>query len=337
MDITFGTNLKTVDEFVAEIRHKVQNATKNWWEIANAFSEASEMFGTDSDRFKELCRKTEFSKSKVTKLVKIVQSDRLKSYALKLSAVHSWGTLYAVTTLNDEAFQRMKEAYKLDDEKSPIPFLTQPAVERFAKEKTERSPFKRYALIEMDEDALKGSLITGEDSEKLHDFMEQINALSSYIRVTRTDIDEKETAKYMTRIEDKIQQIARKTFLDTIRQRVKSRPRAENETVVQHELRCLGLSREELIADFNADAEEAFKYLGLEYSYPQWYREAENEVSSQMDRFAQKALKRPVVEKPRYEPRQTDKEFFDEMKVKAQAERSQKKDFIERVKLVEWT
>ena len=113
-DITLS-NQKSVQEFTTYILERIQASNKNWWEIAQAFSEAREMYGFESDSFKKLCTETKFSKSKASKLATIAMSERLKMYAAKLLAVHSWGTLYAITTLNDQQFQDLKQKLRLDD------------------------------------------------------------------------------------------------------------------------------------------------------------------------------------------------------------------------------
>ena len=55
------TNTKTVGEFVASIRNSLEKSNKAWVEIANAFAEAREMFGSGSDSFKRLLKETKFS------------------------------------------------------------------------------------------------------------------------------------------------------------------------------------------------------------------------------------------------------------------------------------
>ena len=60
--------------------------------------------------------------------------------------------------------------------------------------------------------------------------------------------------------------------------------------------------------DFELDAEEAFKYLGLDYNMAAFYKQAESEVNAAeralADKYAKKVLSRlPVVKEPEEDER----------------------------------
>ena len=97
--VTTRGNQKPVEDFISYIRERVGTATRNWREIAQAFAEAKEMYGADSDAFKRLCKATKFSRSTADRLAKIAASARLKKHETELAAVHSWSTLYAIMNL----------------------------------------------------------------------------------------------------------------------------------------------------------------------------------------------------------------------------------------------
>lgn len=304
--------MKSVAEFVSYIRERLQNSNRNWWEIAVAFAEAREMYGIDSGRFKDLCSETGFGISKATKLAKIAESDRLKAYSEKLSAVHSWGTLYAITTLNEAKFDELKKAFKLDEGDGVVPFITQQAVEKIRKGPTEKSFLKNYAVIQIDEDALKGGLLDGGDLGELYRLIAKIDNLSSYIRVRHTEIDEKNNMFWLNRIEDKAGQLARKALSEAVSARIGSRKKAAWEKQENFEINCLGMSRRELFLMFNNNPEEAFKYLGIDYDYATYYRQAETEISSKQDKYAERAMGHPKIE-PLPLP-MTEEESLDELK-----------------------
>lgn len=290
-------NEKSVQEFTTFILDRIQASNKNWWEIAQAFAEAREMYGFDSDSFKKLCLETKFSKSKASKLATIALSERLKTYAAKLSAVHSWGTLYAITTLNEQQFQDLKQKLRLDDPKAVVPFITQAEVERFKRQKTNRAVLKNYAVIKIDEEALKGELITGEDCEALNALIAKIDAISSYIKVCHMNLDEKDAAEVMLRLEERKKQLVRKAFTRGIESRLERMPKHKEEKRVQYEERMLGMSRGELLAKLNVDAKDAFEYLGLAYDEAKFYDEAQTAIDVRSKRFAQKVLDRlPMAE-----------------------------------------
>lgn len=296
MNIEHASNMKSVAEFVTYIRDRLQNANRNWWEIALAFAEAREMYGTESGRFKSLCSETGFGISKATKLAKIAESDRLQAYSEKLSAVHSWGTLYAITTLDSEKFEELKKVFKLDEDTDVVPFITQQAVEKIRKGPAEKSFLKNYAVIQLDEDALKGGLLDGGDLAELYRLIAKIDNLSSYIRVKHTEVDEKNNLFWLNRIEDKASQLARKALSEAVSARISSRKKASWEKQEMFEIKCLGMSRRELFQMFNETPEEAFKYFGIEYDYASYHRQAEKDIGSKQDKYAERAMNHPKVE-----------------------------------------
>ena len=308
MFIIHPQNTKSVEEFASYIRTRFQAVNKNWWEIAEAFSEARDMYGKGSSRFKELCKLTRFSESTITKLISIITSDRLKKHAVPLSSVHSWGTLYAISSLTEEQFEAFKKHYKLDDPETLAPFITQADVGRFKKEPTTRSVFRGYAIVQVDDEAVKGGLLDGKEYEELLKLLEKMESLSSYIAVKRLGNDEKEELSRLNRLENKVQQIIRRLYIEGINAALAKYTLNKGETTAVLRTRILGKNRDELMMDFELDAEEAFKYLGLDYNMAAFYKQAESEVNAaacaRTDRYAKKVLSRlPVVKEPEEDER----------------------------------
>jgi len=329
MNITHAQNTKSVEEFAAYIQRRLQSNTRNWWEVATAFSEARDMYGTGSKQFKELSKITRFSESTIAKMISIINSDRLKKYAVSLSSVHSWGTLYAISSLTDEQFEALKVKYKLDEPKTLAPFITQADVSRFKKEPSKRSVFRGYAVVQVDDEAVKGGLLDGKEYEELLKLLEKMESLSSYVAVKRVGNDEKEELSRLNLLENKVQQIIRRLYIEGINATLAKYTLNKGETTAVLRTRILGKNRDELMMDFELDAEEAFKYLGLDYNMAAFYKQAESEVNAAeralADKYAKKVLSRlPVMKEPEEDEEASWNEVrqqFAEKKEKEQARR----------------
>lgn len=296
------SNTKPVSEFAEYIQSRLRASNKSWLEIAQAFAEAREMYGSKSDRFRELSKLTRFSESKIAKLVSVIHSERLKTYAVQLSSVHSWATLYAISSLSEEQFGKLKAHYKLDDPNTKALFISETDVSRFRKSSGERSVFRNYATIQIDDEAVKGALFGGAEYEELQDLLASIEKLSAYVQVKRFDNTEKEELSRLSRVEDKVRQVARKRYLDAIENVLSSRKRTKGETYTAQCVRCFGKNRDELLNDLATNEAEAFKHLGVEYDLGKFYKEAEAQVnaaeSARIDRYAKKVKARPLMVKP---------------------------------------
>jgi hypothetical protein len=288
-------NTKSIADFVIYIRERVELATTCWREIAEAFAEAKEMYGGESDAFKQLCKGTRFSKSTAYKLAAIARSERLKAYEAKLSAVHSWGTLYAISALPVEKFKILCERYKLDEPLAAAPFLTQNMVEAVRKENKEKSSLKVYATIYIDEDAMRGQLIEGEHIVTLENTMETLSNTIPYIKVTKSGIEERVESECMLRIVRKKDELARKAFaheLKVVDERLKTK-RRHKESAKECFQRSMCMSREELWEMFKVNPAEAFTYLGgNEYDEPDLYNRAMAAVGAQYHKLGEKVQAR---------------------------------------------
>ena len=296
------SNKKPVGEFVVFIQQQLEASTQSWRKIAEAFREASEMYGLDSNSYKELLKATNFHKSKVSKLIAIASNERLKQYLNQLSGVQSWAALYEVTTLTEEQFSALCEDYNLDDP-DVRPCLTESNVRSFKTKKIAASPFKRFAYISIDEDALKGGLLDGAALEVLHNTLKEFGDASPYIQVVETGVDEADAALYMKQVETRMYALTRKKLRKILERKM------ENTSVIkrkghsdeQHFFQIFGISRRELNQYvIEGDALKAFEYLGAadEYNEGKLWDAAMDEVQDARKKFVNRALQRANTADP---------------------------------------
>jgi hypothetical protein len=290
------SNKKPVGEFVVFIKQQLEASTQSWRKVAEAFREASEMYGLESNSYKELLKATNFHKSKVSKLIAIASSERLKRYSNQLSSVQSWATLYEVTTLTDEQFSTLCTDYNLDDP-DVRPSLTESNVRSFKIKKLVASPFKRFAYISIDEDALKGGLLDGAALEALHNTLKEFGDTSPYIQVVETGVDEADAALYMKQVETKMYALTRKKLSTIIERKMKNTSviKRKGHSDEQHFYQIFGISRRELTQYiFEGEALKAFEYLGAadEYNEGKLWEAAMDEVQAARKKFVNRALQR---------------------------------------------
>jgi hypothetical protein len=277
-------NTKSVADFIGYIRDRLERSATAWREIAEAFAQAKEMFGGESDSFRNLCKETSFSKSTAHKLAAIALSERLAKYQEKLSAVHSWSTFYAITSLTEEKFKVLCERYKLDDPRALAPFLTESMVEAIRKEKTEKSSLKVYATIYVDELAMKAGLFDSGHAARLEESLDDLQKTLPYVKITKSGIEGRVESHYFDRIQRKKVELARQAFaneLQAIDKRLESK-KMPHESKKQCFNRSMCMSREELWDMFKSNPKDAFEYLGGDgYDEKDLYERAEQIVNAQ--------------------------------------------------------
>jgi len=259
-------NTKSVNDFISYIRERLAQSTTAWREIAEAFAEARQIFGGESDKFRNLCKETRFSKSTAHKLAAIASSERLAKYREKLSVVHSWGTLYAITSLTDEKFKVLCERYKLDDPSASRPTLTQSLVEAVRKEKPEKSSLRVYATIYVDVEAMKAGLVEGDHIATLEETLDTLQKTLPYLKITKSGVEERVESAYIDRLQRKADELARQDFakeLQSIDKLLESK-RYKGESKKQCFTRLMSMSREEYWEMFKDDRKKAFDFLGGE-------------------------------------------------------------------------
>jgi len=281
-------NTKTIAEFVEYIKTRAQTSTQAWLEIAHAFAEAKEMYGSESDAFRKLLKETEFSRATANKLSSIATSKRLEKYKEKLSAVHSWSTLYTIHSLADERFEKVKEAFALDNKEVGVAFITIRKLEALFKQKIEETSFKLYATIKLDEEAMRGRLFDGGDYENLENLLEQIQTTIPYLKVIRTDVDGKIESQFQSKIVKYIDTIGRQQLLESLNTAISKYPHKKGEKSSAKFQRLFKMSKDELLMMFNDSPKEAFEYIGGTYDQADVYNQAVAKASKWSESIADK-------------------------------------------------
>jgi hypothetical protein len=117
----------TVDAYVerisfklAEIERDTSKANREWLEIATILAEAKAS-GIRGKSFKEICRQCRFGYASGTKLVKIANSERIKTYASQLiPRSDSWGTRYPIALMSGSEFRAFCKDHLETNDTQPI-------------------------------------------------------------------------------------------------------------------------------------------------------------------------------------------------------------------------
>lgn len=196
-----------VNDYAARIKAQIQTSSTAWKAIADLFAEAANEFGFQSDAMKSLLKKTSFSSSKAAKLIAISNSKRLQQNKDKFNCVAAWTVLYAITTLEDEEFERLLETI---DEDSVV---TQSLINRVKNPPMrEVDNYKSVFMIQIDQFALKSQLFDERDYNELFAAIEKIQNTMNYVRVQKTNRYENEVACFVSDVEKEMNQSIRKLF-----------------------------------------------------------------------------------------------------------------------------
>jgi hypothetical protein len=211
------TNKTSIEKFIEMIENELKQQNASWMRVALAFSEAAEQYGTDSDAYKKILRATNFSDSKARKLIAIARDNRLTAYQDAFASIHSWTTLYEVTTLTDEQITELVARACSDQNiksrgNSVITHGLVSAVKRGDAVK-EVDPYKVAFEIRIDENALKAGEFGEDDYEKLLKLISQIQDTVSFVRVDDTPRIEKTHTSYWDKLEREAQK-ARRQMLE---------------------------------------------------------------------------------------------------------------------------
>lgn len=201
------SNETAVDTYVDRIKQHLSDATFAWRQISEILAAAADEFGLDSDRMKSLRKKTKFSKSKVCKLIAIAKNKRLRDHYTTFQATEAWTVLYEITKLTDDEFTKLIES--LDDDE----IITQAHVNS-AKTKivTEVDPYKTVFSIQIDENAIKCGMFSGDDYEELREAIETIQNTLNHVRVVETNQFENDAGRFYAEIEREFNKAVRSEF-----------------------------------------------------------------------------------------------------------------------------
>jgi hypothetical protein len=288
-----GQNTKNVEEYIEHIRGRIIAAANNWKEIAAAFAEAKEMYGFDSDTFKRLCNATKFSKSTASKLATVATSERLKKHEKELAAVHSWTVLYAITTLNDDQFERLlkNKSNKITDcGKAEI--ITMGMVKAARQIVTERSVMRVYARVMVDVEAIRTQMMDSDSIAALEAALKEIQINGQYVKIEMANVMERENDVYLSALSQAFKIESRSAFMEEINKSLGRRKKAAHESKEQFEKRALGQSKASFIEDFEQDAEQAFMTLVGEYDAASLWDRAHERVSRNQKKVVERVKSR---------------------------------------------
>lgn len=198
-----------VTDYVVRIKNQMNASTTAWKEIACLFAAAEQEFTLQSDAMKQLLKQTKFSMSKAVKLIAIAKSERLQEHEETFARVDAWTVLYAVTTLEDDEFERLLQNVANDEDA----VITQSVINH-AKTKVELEidNYKTLFTVQIDECALKSQLFTEDDYNELMNAIQTIQDTMNYVRVQKTNRYENEVARFADEVEKAMNKSIRQLF-----------------------------------------------------------------------------------------------------------------------------
>ena len=203
------TNTANVSYYVDKIKNEMTVATGAWRNVAELFAAASNEFGNDSDKFKALVKATNFSRSKVAKLIAIANDQRLKTHEEIVQCVDAWTVMYEMTTLTNDEFQEFISSVKGET------VITKKEVNAArVKETVKVDPYKTVFSIQIDVNAIQALLFSGTDYQELIDAIETIQNTMNYVRVQQTNLFENDAACFAAELDREYNKQVRKIWND---------------------------------------------------------------------------------------------------------------------------
>lgn len=286
-------NTVSVEDIIADIKSELIKQNGSWKNIGVALDVADSQYGSDSDGYKRILKATAISASKARKLIAVARDKRLQDAPEVLSAVHSWTTLYEVTTLNDDQFAKLiSEAEACD--RSPV--VTPSLVTKIKRgdDVIAVDPYKPAFVIRIDENALKAGEFDGNDYERLMTLIQQIQETVRFVRVDDTQKIDKTERSYFDAIENEAKKV-RRTMLEDALKAYKSQSSAwkrwnalsKMQKSVQQSPPIENWSdKNELLIHFAEKPEEVFAALGYDaYSNNATYETAQSNLSKKQEKF----------------------------------------------------
>lgn len=196
-----GTNRISKDEIVGVIKDELCKQLASWRVIATQFGVAYDQYGSDSDAFKEICRKTGFSKSTAMKLQSISGDARLN--APEFSACHAWTVLYEISRLTDSQLEKLK-AELVTSRKSP----TSSVIKRLFNEKKDPDNYSALLVVRVDVNAIKSGKFDGEAYANLMSAASDIG-LVPYVRLDESSKFGTLNDAYIARLQSQVEVVKR--------------------------------------------------------------------------------------------------------------------------------
>ena len=242
------TNTANVSYYVDKIKNEMTVAMGAWRNVAELFAAASNEFGNDSDKFKALVKATNFSRSKVAKLIAIANDQRLKTHEEIVQCVDAWTVMYEMTTLTNDEFQEFISSVKGET------VITKKEVNAArVKETVKVDPYKTVFSIQIDVNAIQAQLFSGTDYQELIDAIETIQNTMNYVRVQETTLFENDAARFYSELDREYKKQVRKIWNDEKKKFI-ARSKCQ---------KTIAEVKEDIQAQFNGgDYEAAFSFIG---------------------------------------------------------------------------
>ena len=272
------SNTISIQEIVQKIEKGLKQQNKAWMDIAEAFYTAYEQYGSDSDAFKKVLKLTFFSHSKAMKLVSIYGDKRLKENADVFDEVHSWTTLYDVTTLDDNQFEALlDENQNAKENGKTYRGVTAGMVSRAKRnfEPAKKDDYTPVFTIRVDENALAAMEFTGSNYEDLVELVRKIQDTVPYVRVDAVDKFSRADSSYWDKIHKRMQVELRRELDNAIDhykaqsrewQNWKDLPNKQKKSKPKPRIGNWA-DKDELLAHFETEPHEVFKVLDPETTF----------------------------------------------------------------------
>ena len=242
------SNEAAVAYYADKIKSEVKTATGAWRNVAELFAAASNEFGTDSDKFKALVKATNFSRSKVIKLIAIANDERLKAHEAKFQRLDAWTVMYEITTLTEDEFQKLVSAIT-----SETVITIKEVNAARVKEPVTVDPYKTVFSIQIDVNAIKAQMFSGTEYQELVDAIETIQNTMNYVRVQETNVFENDAARFHAELYREYNKQVRKVWNDEKKAFI---AQSKSESTISE-------VKEDIQAQFNnGEYEAAFAFIG---------------------------------------------------------------------------
>ena len=156
-------------------------------------------------------------------------------------------------------------------------------------ESIERSPYKSFTTIQINEDALRGLEMDGGDLVRLRELIEEIENTVPYVKVLRTGIDDKIETDYMRKVEKYKETIIRtkisKAIDSVIERQYNMKKNKEKYKILFGES-----NKNDVITGAIGDVEGFFGKYGFEYEEAKIYDEAISKASEWCSKIGNKVV-----------------------------------------------
>ena len=101
------SNTVSVTRLIQEIQSELKGQTGSWRKVSELLNQADVEFGFGTDKMKQILGQTDISPSKASKLISIVQDDRIRQNSKVFEKVSACTTIYQANLLKDGEFDEL--------------------------------------------------------------------------------------------------------------------------------------------------------------------------------------------------------------------------------------